>query len=285
LQNPATKYKLTSKNTAALLSNGVYMRHPEEEKSNPKGDLDFQIMQDAIMDAIKSKINPIKAVGSIAEIVSDRRLLAWFSDEKLGKTVEGNNLITKVAGKIPEDDKYTNIGVYVNDVEPSKVDFYMDFNTEIKRKICITEASTYYDVTVGQKSKISRAEGEKLPKYIHDGQVVRTDFYVVAPDKAEFLGFNPLIKEALQESGLYKSANDPLLHNRFVARTRAYTPFGQNKHHFLFKKAGLDFKKMNIITTPSFNRFKVKESTSLGCPKPSSDMTTVNASEKQSDSA
>lgn len=294
LENPTEETTITPKNAASLVSNGIYWRHPEEVQSsgNPKGDKDFDILKDAIFDAIQHHLNPVKAIGPIADIVNERRLLVWFNDASNNKVVQGDGEITKVSGKIPNDKGETVIGGYVNDVEPSKVDYYVDFSINVKRSLCLTQNATYYDVVMGQKTTKDLYKNfemiKKLPQYIHGGTngstTIRTDFYVVSPQNAEFLGYQPLDEDAknyraepISQSGLFKSGVDANLGNRFVARTAAYTQFAENNHEFLFKKDGLDFKKLNIITTPSFNKFKVKKSTGIGCPKPSQKMTTANA--------
>lgn len=281
VEEPSVPFTITSKNAAEMLVNGVYRRHNVAtfNEQNILTNADFDVLKSKIMDAIQGPLNPIGLVDGITKILQERRLLAWFKNESTNNSLKGSDKITNVSGKIPDDSKYTYMGFYFNDVEPSKVDYYINFAVDVKRKICLTQNATYYDVDMRQKSKITDTQAANLPSYIHDGKVLRTDFYAVAPQNAEFLGFKAIDKGV--ESRLYKSGFDVQLSNRFVARSQAYTNFDGNEHKFLFKKSGIDLKPLDLIATPDYNGVKIKKSTSLGCPKVDDSYTTHNYSDDE----
>ncbi|MDR0950863.1 MAG: DUF4012 domain-containing protein [Candidatus Ancillula sp.] len=332
--DPDSKGCLTRDNAAAVLMNKVYIYYEKtlgmsSTTANTYEDAFFGVAQDAILDAIKSKLtHPAKLARAVADIISERRLLIWFVDDKMvGNNTEkgatqssptggiqnfnnpdqpynftdysgnemnsmfaGNKAQTNVSGLVPRDTDKTNIGIYFNDVEPSKIDYYIKFGATVKREVCIPQGATYYDIHITQNSLLSPTLGAKLPSYVHNGQTIRSDFYALAPEGASFVGWQAINKGA--QSDLFKVNTDQYINNRVLARSRAYMNFASNDHRFLFKKSGFDLKELNVMTTPDINGVKVKTSTVLGCggdqsglsSTPTSNGTTSNTTSTDSQS-
>jgi hypothetical protein len=237
----------------------------------------FDEAEDAILDGIKDtdKLHLGGLIDGVLDIIHERRLLVTFMDEKEQALVSGDSPITNISGKMPNDDDTTvNVAAFFNDVEPSKIDSYLDFAVDVKKNLCIPGNSTYWDITVRQDTKktwdptkkeftmdATKKEANSV-EYIHSGNTIRTDFYVYGPQKAKFLGVKFIEKGT--QSDLFKKGDDTNF-GRYFARTRAYTNFTSNVHTYRYKADGLDFRNINVLATPDANGVKITSGWGLTC--------------------
>ncbi|MDR1862137.1 MAG: DUF4012 domain-containing protein [Candidatus Ancillula sp.] len=264
--------------SGAYLDAGRQTGKPQDD--GVVGDWTDEVFSEAekkILDRIKDvqHLNFLGFLDGITQIFHERRLLLSFTDEKVNQAILGDGILTNLNGTMPNDNiSKVHTATYFNDVEPSKIDAFIDFDVHVDRNVCPLNMSTYYDFTVTQTPKPGSKKEANSVKYIHSGDTIRTDFYVYGPQGADFLGMKVVQKGT--QSDLFKKGQDTNF-GRYFARSRAYLSFETtNVHKFRYKLPGVDLRPIDMLTTPHMNPVTTSDNTWVSCDNESdSDYTTV----------
>lgn len=139
---------LTGDNTAQFLLNGIY-----KDVYVAYQDEYFQYVAANVMDATFKDLN-IKKLMTIVKIVSpmaDGRHLNFVSfHEDEAKVLDGMGL----TNGIPSNEEKPEFGMYFNQLNASKMDWYLHRNTQITRTSCNQDGSQTYHVTVNLENAL-----------------------------------------------------------------------------------------------------------------------------------
>ncbi|MFT4259272.1 DUF4012 domain-containing protein [Microbacterium sp.] len=170
---------LTSENAVSLLLNEVYKRWDSYEQPDLVDGF-FAVAATSIFDKVKSGSFNIKdMLWAINESASRGSILVWSDDEKLTDAVAG----TRASGILPTDnEKATTVGVYFNNSNGSKIDYYTQ-TTVAAAATCAAGGATF-TVRAGISLPISQKEADALPRYVQSmvfGTTFRDWVYVYGP--------------------------------------------------------------------------------------------------------
>lgn len=152
---------LTSENATALLLSEVYRRwdsyaHPELV------DGFFAAAAGAVFQNVSSgQFNLKDMAWALTESASQGSVLVWSEDEKVTEAIAGQ----RVSGILPADnDEATTIGVYFNNSNGSKIDYYTQ--ASVTAGAVCEAGTTTFTVNAGLNLPITQADAEALPRYV-----------------------------------------------------------------------------------------------------------------------
>src|SRR5690606_39247545 len=112
---------LTADNAADELLYGVYDRYPVPDQQ----DAYFEAATLSVFKAVLSGTGDWrKVLEGFTQATNERRTALWFADEDLQREITG----TLIAGEFPADEKKPTIGVYLNDMTESKMQYFLRHN-------------------------------------------------------------------------------------------------------------------------------------------------------------
>lgn len=215
---------LTSDNALALLTNGIYVRYPDNE-DQPKADAFFAEAAATIVGKVMTGDFDVAAmIKSVSTGVEQGDIMMWSSNPDEQAALDG----FKIQGKLPvTNDESTSIGVYYRDTSASKMDFYLNTATTTTSDICAAPESPTFTTTVTLTSTLTAEQSRSLPEYVASrdwgGSKFRTEVFVYGPVGASVAGLT-VQKEGL-DTGRSVSTTDL---GRPVASFYAYLAPGQS---------------------------------------------------------
>lgn len=158
---------LTGDNTAQFLLNDIY-----KDVYTAYQDEYFQYVASNVMDATFKDLSINKLV-SIAKLISPMAegrhvsFVSFHEDENKAFSDMG------LTNGIPSDEEKPEFGMYFNQLNASKMDWYLHRNTQITRTSCNQDGSQTYHVTVTLENALSYEDYVNGPTYILGGGDLR----------------------------------------------------------------------------------------------------------------
>lgn len=118
---------------------------------------------------------------AVNESVAQGSILAWMADEGLQSTLERSG---RISGILPTaNDEQTTLGVFFRDVSASKIDYYMDSETDAT--LTCSGGSATLAVKTTLHLDIDQAAADALPRYVksfrNGSTYFSTQIYLYAP--------------------------------------------------------------------------------------------------------
>jgi hypothetical protein len=140
---------LTAGNAIPLLLSKVYAEIPDPPQQN----VFFEAAARDVFDALSGgKGNPRAVLENVVRAASERRILVWSShaDEQrlIAPTAVGGGLETRPSSS-------PRVGVYFNSVRPSKLEYYLDYQTSVESTSCSNDRQ-HLRVTVVMQSRVPK---------------------------------------------------------------------------------------------------------------------------------
>lgn len=246
---------LTSGNAVALLTNGVYMRYPNNE-DQPLADAFFAEAASTIVGKVMSgDFDIAKMVKAVAAGVEQGDIMMWSSNPNEQASLDG----FRIQGKLPSNnDDETVIGVYYRDTSASKMDYYLQTSTTTTADMCTTPGSPTFTTSVQLTSKLTAEEAKKLPEYVASrdwgGTKFRTEVFVYGPVGATVADLR--VVESGLETAVTASHTDL---GRPVATFFAYLKPGESTTvDVSFVGAEGSYGAVDVRGTPMINATKAK---------------------------
>ncbi|MEE1296270.1 MAG: DUF4012 domain-containing protein [Bifidobacterium sp.] len=151
---------LTGSNTADFLFNGVYQDYPYKET-----DKYFGIIADACVKRLMGDLNAhaITSLASSMDTLIDERHLSMYSfNEDLQKLV----VLTGLTQTEPRSREYPEVGIYLTQQNPSKLDYYVKRTTKVTRIDDCDSTRAKYHVEYTLTNTLTEDEANKLSFYI-----------------------------------------------------------------------------------------------------------------------
>ena len=155
--------QLTGDNTAEFLLNGIYKTVPVTQQ-----DAYFGYAASAAMNNVFSKLTAEKMIGmmqSFTTLANQRHLYLYSFHEQDAKYFQGAGL----ARGTPSSETEPQIGIYLNQNNASKLDWYVHRKTIITRKSCNADGSQSYHVEFTAYNTIPQSDLESGNTYILGG--------------------------------------------------------------------------------------------------------------------
>lgn len=170
---------LSSENAVSLLLNEVYKRW-DSYKYPELVDGFFAAAAGAVFDRVASGQFDLKNMATaLTESAAQGSILVWSEDEKVEEAIRGE----RVSGVLPtENDEETTLGVYFNNSNGSKIDYYT--RTAITVAETCEADSTTFSVNAALALPITQEEADALPRYIQSmtfGTTFRDWIYIYGP--------------------------------------------------------------------------------------------------------
>lgn len=154
-------------NAAEALLSSTYWNYPTDGK-----------MQDAVFASVAAGAFD-KLLGNLGEVgftklfavlgrgASEGRLLMWMAQEDEQAAVEELG----VDGALPADASDPQTGLYVNNYSYSKLDWYLNIDTQMGEGVKQADGSTVYTMSATLTNEMSAEEAADLPAYVqaHNG--------------------------------------------------------------------------------------------------------------------
>lgn len=154
---------LTGKNTAEFLLNGIYKDVPVA-----KQDYYFEFVAKSAMSkmfqdlSIPKMLKMTQAMGTMAE---GRHLYMYTFHDDEAKNFQGTGL----AKNAPSSEEAPEVGIYFNQQNASKLDWYMKRKTTITRTAGTASGKATYHVRLEMTNSVSQAEVNKYGTYLMGG--------------------------------------------------------------------------------------------------------------------
>jgi hypothetical protein len=149
---------LTADNAVEVLLNTVYARYPDPRVQ----DAFFADAAQRIFSSVLSgRGDSRKTLEGLAKATDERRILIWSADKTVESDLEG----TRLAGTLPGDTTTPHVGVYINDLTSSKMQYYLDWNTTVESTQC-TDDGRQALVATTTLTSTAPADASDLPEYI-----------------------------------------------------------------------------------------------------------------------
>lgn len=176
---PLTGDTLTSENAVSLLLKDVYARW-DSYKEPAKADAFFASAAAAVFDKVSSGgFDPKSMLGAITDSANAGSILVWSEDEAVTAALAG----TRASGTLPTDNaESTTVGVYFNNSNGSKIDYYTQANVTASAS-CEADAATF-NVNAGIALPITQEQADALPRYVQSmtfGTTFRDWIFVYGP--------------------------------------------------------------------------------------------------------
>lgn len=157
---------LDGSNAAEVLSHGIYLT-----KTPAAQDAYFEEAAKKSFDKLTSSIGTVdltSLVSTVQTAVQDHRLYIWLADADQQKTLSSFDC----SGALSSDETAPELGVYVTDGTGSKMDWYLDLNTQVGAGTRNTDGTTSYQVTTNVHNTLTDSEMTALaqtvlPDYIY----------------------------------------------------------------------------------------------------------------------
>ncbi|KFI83286.1 DUF4012 domain-containing protein [Bifidobacterium psychraerophilum] len=155
--------QLTGENTAEFLLNGIYKTVPVAQQ-----DAYFEYAASTAMNNLFSNLTAEKMISmtqSFTTLANQRHLYLYSFHEDDAKYFQGAGL----SKGTPESEAEPEIGIYLNQNNPSKLDWYLHRKTVITRKSCNADGSQSYHVEFTATNTLTQSEMASGNAYILGG--------------------------------------------------------------------------------------------------------------------
>lgn len=150
---------LDSSNAADFLLNTVYKEVAESEQDSYFSSIASQVVKSAFSDMDSSKL--MSLAKKMLSLAQGRHVYFWSFHEDDVEALRNAGL----THEITDDAQNPVVGMYLNEMKASKIDYYCERTVEVNR---VSEASTgsRYHVTVTFANSLSPDDVDSLPTYI-----------------------------------------------------------------------------------------------------------------------
>ncbi len=150
-------------NAAKVLMHDVYWNYPVEESDGI-----FASVASAAFDKILGGIGDVdvtKLVGAFERGAEEGRLIAWMRNDDEQNAIKEMNIDASLPD--PDDPSEDPVaGVYFNNLSFSKLDWYLNVDTQIGQGIKNGDGTCSYRITVTLTNIMTQEEAGKLPDYV-----------------------------------------------------------------------------------------------------------------------
>ncbi len=150
-------------NAAKVLMHDVYWNYPVEESDGI-----FASVASAAFDKILGGIGDVdvtKLVSAVERGAEEGRLIAWMKNDDEQNAIKEMNIDASLPDPDdPSDDPVA--GVYFNNLSFSKLDWYLNADTQIGQGIKNGDGTCSYRITVTLTNIMTQEEAGKLPDYV-----------------------------------------------------------------------------------------------------------------------
>lgn len=153
-------------NAAKVLMHDVYWNYPVEESDGI-----FASVASAAFDKILGGIGDVdvtKLVGAFERGAEEGRLIAWMRNDDEQNAIKE----TGIDASLPDPDDQSAdpvAGVYFNNLSFSKLDWYLNADTQIGQGVKNGDGTCSYRITVTLTNIMTQEEAGKLPDYVAAG--------------------------------------------------------------------------------------------------------------------
>lgn len=153
-------------NAAKVLMHDVYWNYPVEESDGI-----FASVASAAFDKILGGIGDVdvtKLVGAFERGAEEGRLIAWMRNDDEQNAIKE----TGIDASLPDSDDPSAdpvAGVYFNNLSFSKLDWYLNADTQIGQGVKNGDGTCSYRITVTLTNIMTQEEAGKLPDYVAAG--------------------------------------------------------------------------------------------------------------------
>lgn len=155
-------------NAATVLMHDVYWNYPSEET-----DAIFASVAGAAFDKILGGLGDADMASLVSTFqrgCSEGRFIVWMGNEAEEDAIKDMG----ISSALPDANDLTAVpqtGVYLNNVGYSKMDWYLDLDTEMSSGMVHGDGTTSYQMTVTVKNTITADEAANLPSYVGVNQI------------------------------------------------------------------------------------------------------------------
>lgn len=154
---------LNGGNTAEFFMNGIYKTVPENMQDAVFAGVASQAMNNVFEDLNMSKL--IKIAKVIRPMAQGRHVYTFTFHEDEAANFQGAGL----AKNAPDNPEKPEIGIYLNENNPSKMGWYVHRKTDITRTRCDKDGHQVYHVRFSMTNKIPQADLNSGNRYILGG--------------------------------------------------------------------------------------------------------------------
>ncbi|MDY2778067.1 MAG: DUF4012 domain-containing protein [Collinsella sp.] len=154
--------EVTASNAAQALLSDVYWNYPTQ---NDMQDAVFASVADAAFDKLLDNMGDLDLVRfaeTLGRGASEGRLLVWMADADEQELMESMG----VAGALPTSADDPQTGLYVNNYSYSKLDWYLDIQTQVGERVLNPDGSASYKVKATLTNTMTQEEADALPAYV-----------------------------------------------------------------------------------------------------------------------
>lgn len=153
-------------NAAKVLMHDVYWNYPVEESDGI-----FASVASAAFDKILGGIGDVdvtKLVGAFERGAEEGRLIAWMRNDDEQNAIKETGIDASLPD--PDDPSADPVaGVYFNNLSFSKLDWYLNADTQIGQGVKNGDGTCSYRITVTLTNIMTQEEAGKLPDYVAAG--------------------------------------------------------------------------------------------------------------------
>ncbi len=153
-------------NAAKVLMHDVYWNYPVEESDGI-----FASVASAAFDKILGGIGDVdvtKLVGAFGRGAEEGRLIAWMRNDDEQNAIKETGIDASLPD--PDDPSADPVaGVYFNNLSFSKLDWYLNADTQIGQGVKNGDGTCSYRITVTLTNIMTQEEAGKLPDYVAAG--------------------------------------------------------------------------------------------------------------------
>ncbi len=153
-------------NAAKVLMHDVYWNYPVEESDGI-----FASVASAAFDKILGGIGDVdvtKLVGAFERGAEEGRLIAWMRNDDEQNAIKETGIDASLPD--PDDPSADPVaGVYFNNLSFSKLDWYLNADTQIGQGVKNGDGTCSYRITVTLTNIMTQGEAGKLPDYVAAG--------------------------------------------------------------------------------------------------------------------
>lgn len=154
---------LTGDNTAEFLLNGIYKTVPVSQQ-----DAYFEYVAKQAMNNVFSNLNLSKMLSMsqmMGQLAEGRHLYLYsFHDDEAAHFQDAG-----LSKDTPNNEEKPEVGIYTNQMNPSKLDWYVHKTTEIKEAGTGSDGSRTYHVRYTMTNTLTAKEAQSLTSYIVSG--------------------------------------------------------------------------------------------------------------------